>query len=228
MQSYILLDQSGSMGSRWTEALSSINSYVDGLRELQGDYNVSVISFDTNSQWQNPVTPTLSQPFTTQTVQVVNASTFTVLRNKESVKSFKPLTNLDCMPRGGTPLYDATNKLINLVEIDNYDKAVVVIMTDGEENSSKEIRDPNIIKKRLDTLREKGYQIIFLGADFENAQQSYSLGGGYGNTISVASANLAGTMRNMASKSALYASAGTSMTYSAEEKAAALDDIKSK
>ena len=205
LQSYILLDRSGSMQSRWAEALSSINSYVDGLKELEGDYNVSVFSFDTNTQWTNPVTQTFRSPITTQTVQVTNASTFENHRNKESVKNFKALTNADCAPRGGTQLYDATSKLINLVEADNYDRAVIVIMTDGEENSSTEIRDPNVVKQRLDKLRERGYQVIFLGADFDNARQSYSLGGSYDNTISASSTNLAGTMRGMAAKSALYA-----------------------
>jgi hypothetical protein len=41
-------------------------------------------------------------------------------------------------PSGNTALYNAVGNTVQTVSTDGYDKVITIIMTDGEENSSRE------------------------------------------------------------------------------------------
>lgn len=203
---FILLDRSGSMGgSMWVEALGSINAYVKKLADDNVDTGVTLAVFDSN----NP---------------------FEIIRDRITPKTWRPVTNADATPRGGTPLNDATAKLIDLAERGfpaggAYEKVACVIVTDGEENSSQEYRDPATIRARLDVCRAKGWQVVYLGANFDNQRQAMSYGATRGTTISSTAANMGSTMSTMASKRSLYASgAAATMDWSEEEKAEVATD----
>lgn len=136
MNAYILLDRSGSMESLWKEALGSINGYV---KELPKDANVFMAVFDSNG--------------------------YDVIRNT-TAGDWKPLSNDDAMPRGGTPLFDASSRMMLRILDDKPDKAVFVTMTDGEENSSQHFKQVHV-KGLVKSLEDKEYQILFLGANFD-------------------------------------------------------------
>ena len=108
MNVFLLLDRSGSMSTRWNEAINAINSYVSKLRF--GD-NIYIALFDGES--------------------------YDVIRDGD-VKGFVALNPLEYSPRGSTPLYDSCAKMISTAEQRNAEKTIIVIMTDGEENTSKE------------------------------------------------------------------------------------------
>ena len=136
MNAYILLDRSGSMESLWKEALGSINGYV---KELPKDANVFMAVFDSNG--------------------------YDVIRNTIAGE-WKPLSNDDAMPRGGTPLFDASSRMMLRILDDKPDKAVFVTMTDGEENSSQHFKQVHV-KTLVKDLEKLDYQILFLGANFD-------------------------------------------------------------
>jgi Mg-chelatase subunit ChlD len=197
---FILLDRSGSMGgSMWVEALGAINGYVQKLAEDNVDTGVTLAVFDSN----NP---------------------FEVIRDRITPKTWKKVTNEDAMPRGGTPLNDAAGKLIDLAEKGTphggqYDKVAIIVMTDGHENASKEYTTEKI-KARLDVCRSKNWQVIFLGANFDNASQATMLGATPDMFVMSSVRNMGATMQSAASKRGLYGSgASASMGYTAEEKA---------
>ena len=152
---FILLDRSSSMAGRWSEALGSVNAYVKQLADDKVDTGVTLVAFD----------------------QHLGACSFDVLRDRITPSTWKPVGNADAQPRGGTPLNDATGRLIALANAgvpgsgQQYDKVAIIIMTDGEENSSKEFTLTQI-KALLDQCRAKNWQVIFLGADFDNARQA--------------------------------------------------------
>lgn len=136
MSAYILLDRSGSMSSLWKEALGSINGYVEGLPK---DARVVMAIFDTIG--------------------------YDVIRDT-TVEDWKKLSSEEAEPRGGTPLFDASARMMWRIMDDRPDKAVFVTMTDGEENSSKNFKQADV--KRMTTeLEAKDYQVIFLGANFD-------------------------------------------------------------
>lgn len=197
---FILLDRSGSMGgSLWTEALNSINNYVKKLAEEKVDTGVTLAVFDT---------PTGG-----------NGVDFRIIRDRIIPSTWKPVTNEDATPRNGTPLNDATAKLISLAEAGNYEKVVLVIMTDGYENASREYTVAQI-KDRLEGCRKKQWVVIFLGASFDNTLQAASYGNAGGNTAMVASGMMEMATSTMSAKRSAYGLTGVaaSMSFTSDEK----------
>lgn len=194
---FILLDRSGSMQSLWTEAISSVNAYVAKLAEEKVDTGVTLAVFDKEGgQLQ-----------------------FDILRDRITPPTWKPVTKGEAEPRGFTPLNDATGRIVSLAKAGNYDKVAIIIMTDGMENASKELTVKQA-KELLDDCRSKNWQVIFLGANFDNAQQSMMYGNAANQSAQVSAANLGSTMRGMASSRATYGVTGQSVTFTDEEKQA--------
>jgi len=55
-------------------------------------------------------------------------------------------------------------------------KKILVIVTDGGENASKEFRNVNDITKMISEMREDGWETIFIGADEGTLSQARSMG----------------------------------------------------
>lgn len=185
---FILLDRSGSMGGGpWTEALNSINLYVKKLADDKVDTGVTLATFDS---------PT-------------DKIDFSVIRDRITPSTWKPVSNDDAEPRGGTPLNDAIGKLVTLANAGfngtQYDKVAIIIVTDGQENSSREFTHEKA-KVLLDECRKKGWQVIFLGADFDNMVQAASYGNAAASTAQVARGNMAAAMGATASMRSMYGS----------------------
>lgn len=189
---FILLDRSGSMGgSLWTEALGAVNGYVKKLAEDGVDTGVTLAVFDGTS--------------------------FDVIRDRIIPSTWHPVTNADAEPRGSTPLNDAVGKIVALADKGNYDKVAIIIMTDGHENASRELTVQQA-KGLLDKCRAKNWQVIFLGANFDNASQAMSYGNLAAATVSMAPGNMRATMSSLSASRASYGVSGQSMSFTDEEK----------
>ena len=148
---------------------------------------------------------------------------YTVIRDRITPKTWSLVTETDAYPRGYTPLNDAIGRLVAQAKAGfngtQYDKVAIIIMTDGEENSSKELTVTQA-KALLDECRAKGWQVIFLGADYDNMKQAVSYGTMADATFdSIPKAAMAATMTAAAASRSMYSS-GTvaSMSFSDKEK----------
>jgi len=199
---FILLDRSGSMAEHglWVEAKAAVNDYVKELAAKNVDTGVTLVAFDHDQGH----------------VQ------FDVLRDRIIPKTWKPISDEDATPRGMTPLCDAVGRLVTLARAGNYDNVAIIIMTDGLENMSREL-SPSAAKALLDECRAKGWVVVFLGANFDNAMQAAQLGNAPAYTAQSSVRNLRGTMAMTAGKRADYAATGTAatMSFTDEEKAQA-------
>ena len=183
MNAYILLDRTGSMGPIWTEALGSVNAYVAQLAkdEDPGDETrITIASFDYQESLQ-----------------------FDILRRDVTAASFRPITDSDANPRGMTPLFDAIARIAALAETDAPEKAVLIVMTDGEENSSREVSKQGAAAA-LERIRKKGWQIVFLGANFDAFGEAGKVGVAMSQTINAAPASMRASMTTLAKKSRAY------------------------
>lgn len=178
----IVLDKSGSMSGARMETISGFNVYVDKLREdKKTEYSISLTQFDMN---QGPE--------------------LTVTYADTPLAQVKPLTAADYEPRGGTPLYDAIGECIRRIGEDSRGKIMVVI-TDGEENSSREFSRSSI-KALIKSKEKDGWTFVFLGSDID----AYKVGGAMGSSVGNTSQyNKVNTVQMFA------ASAGATMTRSA-------------
>lgn len=212
LSAYILLDRSASMaGAKWESAIGSINSYIDTLKKEGVEAEVTIAAFDSayeRTEGPSQVNPNLinwNNAYATPRSQIV--AQFDVIRDKKSLKSIKKLAVDELSPRGGTPLYDATAKMLNLADENNNEKTVIIIMTDGEENESKTYNITSI-KDRISTCTHRGWEVIFLGAEFNATRQAMSYGLETTKVFNSTVNNMDATMRSYASASASYVTTG--------------------
>lgn len=143
----VVLDRSGSMAVVREATVLGFNEFVNGQKAVPGEANLTLIQFDTENAYER----VFDQP----------------------LRSVPKLTLEAYVPRGGTPLHDALGrtitelgaKLAKLEDAERPGKVVVVVMTDGLENSSHEYTAPQIaemIKHQREAYR---WEFIFLGAN---------------------------------------------------------------
>lgn len=207
VSTYILLDRTGSMAPIWTEALGSVNAYV-------ADVGKSTI------QDQNLQTNVTLAVFDQQ-----NGLRFDVLRHHIKPSEWKDVTSSEASPRGMTPLYDAIGQIVALAEHDAPKRAMIVIMTDGEENSSHEMNQVTA-KAALDRARARGWEVVFLGAEFAKFNNAEAVGQSHQNSMAVSKEGLKPTMQRLAKKNRDYGSsaAPAPVTFSAQDRAAAQEE----
>ena len=196
VSTYILVDRSGSMVGNWAETLGSINAYVEELgKDSVKDDKITVAVFDSG---HGPV--------------------FEVIRDAVTHETWTILTDADAIPRGGTPLYDSFSKIATIMESADDEKSVLVVMTDGWENASVEITDPKDVQAIRERLENKGWEILFLGADFDAMKQAASFGVSSSKTLNMSAGNYTSAMLSNAGKSRAYATYDCSIDYSDEDR----------
>lgn len=193
---YILLDRTGSMEGMWVEAIRAVNSYVEKLATDSVPTKVTLAVFDRNA----------------------GAFCFDVVRDDVKPSAWTAVSNTEVTPRGMTPLNQAIHSLVARANADNPERAAIIIMTDGYENASDAEFTQASAKALLDACRAKEWQVIFLGANFDNTVQARSLGGQIHQTVSMAEGNLCATMTLAAGKRGLYGATGQGIAYSEDER----------
>jgi hypothetical protein len=209
---FILLDRTGSMTTRWEEAVSSVNTYIQDIQKAAGidllteNDKVTLAAFD----------------------RYTDGMDFKVLRDGQAIKSWVPLKIDEVSPRGDTPLLDAVARICGLAESKNAEKTVLVIMTDGAENASREVTKDGA-RAAIERMKAKNWQIVYLGADFNAFAQAQVLGVAAAGTMSMSSGHFRHATASTATATMDYMTTGKQMKYSAEDrKAAGEDDITKK
>lgn len=153
----LLIDESGSMAVNRDSVIQSVNEFVDNLREdaAEKDMRATLAMFDYRYNDDNMVRVKFDdQPF----------------------EKCRHITSEDYRPHGSTPLNDAVIKTIKTMgkKVKKGEKTMLVIMTDGEENSSEAETDD--VRKLIAKKEKAGWAFIYLGAN----QDSWAEGGARG------------------------------------------------
>jgi hypothetical protein len=198
MHAYVLLDRSGSMQSLWVEALSSVNAYAKGLADTKDGHSVD-------------------SHITLAVFDGQNGLQFDTLRKKQPALHWGQVTDAEATPRGMTPLLDALGRIVAMAEADNPDKAVIVVMTDGQENDSREVTREGA-KAALDRVKAKGWEVVFLGANFDNISDAEAVGVAHGQQMAMAPGSMGASMERMAMKSRAYAASAAPMAFDEDDR----------
>ena len=148
----VILDKSGSMASKTNDVIEGFNAYVAGLgEEDQVNYLFSLTLFDTQVAYRHVAIP---------------------------LAEVKKLDSKSYQPGGNTALNDAIGITVRKVDADQpeVDKVVTVIMTDGEENSSREWTH-DAVRGLIEQKEKEGrWTFVFLGAGLDACHQGRSYG----------------------------------------------------
>jgi len=150
---FFLLDETGSMGTVREETITGFNEYVQTLKSKTPSIRMTLGKFNACAG-----------------LQIVCSDT--------PIADVPPLTKQTYVPDCSTPLYDAIGQMIAHAEkrCGGSDGVLVIVQTDGYENSSKEFTQASIkalIQKKTD---EDGWTVSFIGADIDAHAVGSSLG----------------------------------------------------
>lgn len=111
-----------------------------------------------------------------------NSSKVETVHDAIPIKDVSDLTRETYIPNELTPLYDAVGKTITGLKGKN---GILIILTDGHENASVEYSQKQIFDM-VTEMKEKGWQVVFLGADQDAWAASQVMGIDRGSTMSFA------------------------------------------
>ena len=149
----IVLDRSGSMKGSEKVTIDALNTYLSDIKKTGVKGLITLNTFDSIS---------IDTPINEVHIDDLQGFSLNLLE-----------------PRGSTPLFDAIGYAIfslQNINIDSRsdDKKVLVIVTDGRENSSREYNYANI-SEMIKEKEDSGWLIIYLGADHDVFRQARSL-----------------------------------------------------
>jgi hypothetical protein len=199
----VVLDRSGSMGVVRDETIKGFNEFVDGQKFAVGEANLTLVQFDIENAYE-------------------------VLFDSRPIKDVPKLTAETYVPRGGTPLNDAVGRAIDALgaklggvsESERPGKVIFVIVTDGQENSSKEYTAARVKDMVKHQKENYNWQFVFLGANLEAFQGGAQIGMPISTRAVYFDKNFGAVMAATSSKLASYRSTSNvaDLEYTEEER----------
>ena len=173
---HFLLDRSGSMDVCLRDTINGFNAFVN---EQAPKSTLSLYMFDNE---------------------------FQIVYENRKIKDVKKLTARTFRPRGGTALLDAIGKTIEQVDKNNLQSwadidevgNVIVILTDGYENSSTEYTKGQI-NDLISGKRAQGWKFVFLGANQDSIRSAQDIGIDGGSAIDFNSASVCNVIKSASS-----------------------------
>ena len=151
-----ILDKSGSMSGLEKDTIGGFNSMLQKQRAVDGECRITTVLFDNN---------------------------YELLHDRIDIRAVSPMTEREYQVGGSTALLDAIGRTIqklvnvqkNTAEAYRAEKVMFVIITDGEENSSREWSAEKV-KALIEEEKKYGWEFIFLGANIDAVETAGRFG----------------------------------------------------
>jgi Mg-chelatase subunit ChlD len=192
----VVLDRSGSMATIKTDTEGGFATFLTEQQAQPGEATVGLRQFDTEHD-------------------VVYGPT-----KMEFVKPF--VLN----PRGGTALLDAMGAgivstgewLASLPEDQRPDNVIFVVITDGQENRSKEFTREQVMKLVTEQQQRWGWSFLFLAANQDAIATGAGLGLQRGQSLTYDSANVGASYSSLSASVSRGRAGGQSTSFTEEER----------
>lgn len=163
----IVLDRSGSMESVKADTIGGYNQFLSDQKVAPGEATITLAQFD---------------------------DVYEVVYGGIPIADAKPLDGETFKPRGSTALLDAIGRTIHdtgkrleaMPEGQRPENVIFVIITDGEENSSKEYRHDRINEMITHQREAYNWNFVFLGANQDAITTASQLGVGAASAMTYA------------------------------------------
>lgn len=188
-----VVDRSGSMSRMRDEAIGAFNTFLEEQKKHPGEALMTYTQFDNE-------------------YEIVHAG--------KPIKEIPALTAETYVPRGSTALLDAVGRTIDAVgarlagmaDAERPEKVLFVVLTDGQENASKEYKLDDV-KKKIELQRDKyQWEFVFLAQGPEAFHGAIGMGFMVGNVACYAAGDPAAhvkAVRKLSSSTESYRSGGT-------------------
>jgi hypothetical protein len=151
----LILDRSGSMGDIWNDAVGGMKTFIEEQKKVPGEAYLTMVLFDT---------PPFDTVFNREKITEVNTSVLDKFHARGSTALLKAVSDtVDAMGQ----------KYAALPEGERPERVLLVIQTDGEENSSNGDWHPRLVEKKIDPLTKRPFNPIMLPVDAEE-QPTYT------------------------------------------------------
>lgn len=152
-----VIDRSGSMGPLVDDTIGGFNTVLEANRAEEGTADVTLVLFD--HEFLRPV-------------------------DHADIKGVAPLDRSTYVPRGMTALLDAIGIAVSdemgrqaaLAEDEKPERTIVTIITDGQENASKEWGYDKVRNLLTTAQEERHWVVTFLGANIDAAAEARRFG----------------------------------------------------
>lgn len=193
----IVLDRSGSMESIKNDMEGGLKTFIEKQKLDPGECFVSLYQFDTEYE--------------------------TVFENK----NIQDVESIKIFPRGSTALFDAIGKATNSVgerlsktsDEDRPETVIFVAITDGQENSSKEFKSPQIKDMVSHQTDKYNWKYLFMGANQDAILNGQNIGVVHGSSLNYGTSSqaISGAFFALSSGISCMKSVYTTGTYSFSE-----------
>jgi uncharacterized protein YegL len=206
-----ILDESGSMSPVKDDTIGGFNQFVEDQKKLPGFADFTLVKF---------------------------SDYYKVINEGVDIVNIPDLDRNSYTPSFSTALLDAVGKTIELVkkrlekvtEGNKPGKVLFAILTDGEENASREYTTSKIQDLVKEARDKNGWEFLFLGADIDAWSGGSSMG--ITSNVRVSKSNMKMSMKGMSNYAAMYRSAGTTdvetFNMSEEDLDAQMKDLQNK
>jgi len=206
----VILDRSGSMEKIRDATIGMFNEFKNEQVREKGKTRMTLVTFDKSHNKRRLVAPTKKkqrpdpfEPTTTTTmwpplpVEANISDDVRVVHSQKDVRKVPNLSRNSFRPRGGTNLLDAVGHTVNkfsgegrLTEcgecgcaVTKKTRTLVVVITDGMENSSIEYTADDV-RRLINSKEECGWKFLYLGANQDAWSEGMGMGFRGGDTFS--------------------------------------------
>lgn len=155
----IILDRTGSMESIGEDTIGGFNTFLQSQKDEPGRATLTLVQFDSQDPYE-------------------------VIHHFKPIVDVPPLTRETYVPRASTPLLDAMGRGINDLEKclgdikqkERPSRVVLVVVTDGQENASREFSKAQVEQMIKAKTEKDGWQFVFLSADLGAIDDARAVG----------------------------------------------------
>lgn len=196
----VVVDRSGSMASMRADAQGGLNTFIEDQKKEPGRCTVRIDQFDT--VYENVV-------------------------KSVDVQAVEPYV---LEPRGGTALLDAIGKTVvdfgselrALPEDQRPGNVIVVVVTDGGENASREYNNEGVKNLIKTQENEFNWTFVFLAANQDAIAVGNAYGFAAGNSMTYSGANVGSTYSTLSAKTSILRGTGKFESFTDDERADAV------
>lgn len=188
----VIMDESGSMGPKKNDVIGGFNSFIDDQKNIKNDTaRLYLVKFNTTVNFvhsgnQIKLLNSLNNLYDKYCFRdnLVYILLIVILKPKTGVplENVPELTSATYLPGGGTALFDAIAESVRVAQKDKSqeERVICVIMTDGEENSSRETTKEQV-KQIIAGYEAKGdWTFLYIGENPEQWTRDAGMSSGHG------------------------------------------------